>query len=343
VLVSAIVVNLDARELLLDCVDSLARALEFADGDSEIVVIDNGSTDGAPAAVRERYGHVRVVELGENTGFAAGVNEGLRRSSGEWVLLLNNDATVELGAVRALLAAAAGRPDVGSLAAQMRFARGGEINSAGLGVDRLGTAFDRHIGLAPERSDAGVTEVFGASAGAALMRRAMLDEIGGFDGSFFMYLDDVDVAWRARMRGWGALYVPGAVVHHHHSASSVHGSPFKHEHVGRNRVRLLAKHMPAGQLWRYGLSIVAYDVAYVAYVGVKDRTLAPLRGRLSGLREWRRYRAAGRVGRRAVALAPAQGSRGALARRRGVLRGTAVRAATAEPVAGVGADASQQI
>ncbi len=333
--VSAIVVNLDARELLLACVASIAAALEPVDGPTEIVVVDNGSTDGAPAALRERFGaSVRVVELGANRGFAVGVNEGLRASTGEWLLLLNNDATVEPGCVAALLAAAASRPDVGSLAAQMRFARGGEINSAGLGVDRAGTAFDRHIGRAPEASDEVVTEVFGASAGAALMRRAMLDDIGGFDDSFFMYLDDVDVAWRARMRGWAALYVPGAVAHHHHSASSIHGSAFKHVHVGRNRVRLLAKHMPAAQLWRRGPAILAHDVAYVVFAAVTDRTLAPLRGRLQGLREWPRYRALGRD-RRPVELAPRMSSWSALARRRGVLRGTALRAA--QPGAGAGA------
>ena len=332
-LVSAVVVNLDARELLLECLESLVVALGAVDGETEIVVVDNGSADGAPAAARARFGeHLRVHELGANHGFANGVNEGLRASTGEWLLLVNNDATVERAAVVALLEAAAGRPDVGSLAAQMRFARGGAINSAGLGVDRVGAAFDRHVGAPPEAGEAVVTEVFGASAGAALMRRAMLDEIGGFDDSFFMYLDDVDVAWRARMRGWRALYVPGAVVHHHHSASSIHGSAFKHFHVGRNRVRLLAKHMPCAQLWRYGPMILAHDLAYVVYAAAGDRTLAPLRGRLRGLREWRRYRALGRD-RRPVALAPVQGSRGALARRRGVRRGTVLRRALSPPAA----------
>jgi GT2 family glycosyltransferase len=219
----------------------------------------------------------------------------------------------------------------------MRFARGGEINSAGFGVDRVGAAFDRHIGRPPPEGDAAVTEVFGASAGAALMRRAMLADIGGFDGSFFMYLDDVDVAWRAQMRGWRALHVPAAVVHHHHSASSVHGSPFKHLHVGRNRMRLLAKHMPLAHLVRHAPAILAYDLSYVVFVGVRDRTLAPLRGRLSGLREWRRYRDLGRAGRRAVALSPRQGARGALVRGRGVARGTVLRGGAATAAAAAAA------
>ena len=153
----------------------------------------------------------------------------------------------------------------------------------------------------------------------------MLDEIGRFDDSFFMYLDDVDVAWRARMAGWTCLYVPAAVVHHHHSASSVHNSSFKHLHVGRNRVRLLAKHAPPAQLLRYGPAIVAHDLAYVVVAGLGDRTLAPLRGRLQGVRRWPQDRADGRATRRAVELAAVQGPRRALARRRSARRGTALR------------------
>jgi len=323
-LVSAVVVSYQARELLLASLGSLALALETIEGATEIIVVDNGSSDGAPDAVRTHFRNVRVLELGDNRGFAAAVNVGLRATSGTWLLLLNNDATVEAGAVSALLNAATGRDDVGSLAAQMRFARGGAMNSAGLGVDRLGVAFDRHIGEPPEAGERSVTEVFGASAGAALMRRAMLEQIDGFDDSFFMYLDDVDVAWRARMLGWRCLYVPEAIVHHHHSASSVHGSAFKHFHVGRNRVRLLAKHVPTAHLLRYGPAIVANDIAHIVVAGLADCTLAPLRGRLRGLREWRKYRAAGSE-RRPVPLAAVHGPRRVLARRRGAVRGTASR------------------
>jgi GT2 family glycosyltransferase len=322
VLVSAIVVTLDAGELLNAAIASVERALRRVDGATEILVVSNAAPAAAMDAVRERFAPVRVLELGVNAGFAGGVNAGLDATSGEWVLLLNDDATIEPDGVRALLHAARDRPDVGSLAAQMRFARDGRINSAGLGLDRLGVAFDLHVGSPVESLGGEVRDVFGASAGAALVRRAMLDDVGPFDASFFMYLDDVDLAWRAQMRGWRCLLVPGAVVHHHHSASSIHGSAFKHFHVGRNRVRLLAKHMPAGHLARYGAAIVFYDLAYVAFAVLSDRTLAPLRGRVAGLHEWRTYRARGR-GRRPVALAPVEGVRRALARHRRAWAGTA--------------------
>lgn len=312
---SVIVVTLRAGESLLACLASIGRALQRVDVATEIVLIDNGAPAEAIAALRARFPAVRVLGLGRNQGFAEAINHGLQATNGEWLLLLNDDTTTEPDAVAELLHAAQDRPRVGSLAAQLRFASGGAINSAGIGVDRLGVAFDRHVGELPERSERVPTEVFGASAGAALMRRAMLEQIGGFDGSFFLYGEDVDVAWRAQMAGWSCIYVPAAVVHHHHSASSVHGSAWKHAHVGRNRVRLLAKHLPTAHLVRYGAAIAAYDVAYIVVAGLSDRTLAPLSGRLRGLREWRRYRRLGRD-RRPVALAAVQGPRGALARRR---------------------------
>ena len=108
---------------------------------------------------------------------------------------------------------------------QMRFADRPEIvNSAGIGVDVLGVAFDRFLGEPTDGPASEPAEVFGACAGAALFRRAMLDEIGGFDSGIFLYLEDVDVAWRARMAGWRAVYVPDAVVWHAHSATAKHGS-----------------------------------------------------------------------------------------------------------------------
>ncbi len=319
-LVSAIVVNLDARELLLTCLASLRVALAQVDGETEIVVVDNGSSDGSQDAVRALAPAVALIELAGNPGFGAGVEAGRAATSGAWLLLLNNDTTIEPDAVTSLLHA--GRDaSVGSLAAQLRFTHSGALNSAGIGIDRLGVAFDRCIGEPPRAAGDVTVEVFGASAGAALMRREMLEDIGGFDASFFLYLEDVDVAWRARMRGWRSLYVPAAVVHHHHSASSGHGSDFKHFHVGRNRVRLLAKNMPTRQLVRHAPAILAHELAHIVFTAAADRTLAPLRGRVAGLREWRSCRARG-GDRRPVALAPPRGLRGALSRRRGVLAGT---------------------
>lgn len=314
-LVSAIVVNLNQREKLLECVASLERALERVPGGTDITVVDNGSTDDSVAALRTAHPGVRVIETGSNLGFPTAVGIGLRATEGEWVLLLNNDATIEADGVVELLAAAEDRSDVGSVAAQLRFADGSErINSAGFGVDRLGVAYERQVGEPAEPAEGPPREVFGASGGASIFRRRMLDDVGGVDESFFIYLEDVDLAWRARAHGWITLYAPRAVAHHHHSFTTKHGSPFKYYHVGLNRIRILAKNATTRQLLRYGVPMAAYDLAYVLFVLFTDRTIAPLRGRLRGSREWRRYRQ--RQGRAEVELEPIRGLRAALRRRR---------------------------
>ncbi|MFL5780922.1 MAG: glycosyltransferase family 2 protein [Thermoleophilaceae bacterium] len=313
--VSAIVVNYRRAEMTGQCLRALTKALEATGEATELVVVDNGSGDDSVTVVRQSAPGAVVVELPENAGFAAAACEGIRRARGEWVLLVNNDVIVERGSVRELLRAGRTAGDVGSVAAQMRFAGGrGTINSAGIGVDRLGIAFDRLLGAPVAASEAQPVEVFGACNGAALHRRRMLDDVGGIDASFFFSLDDVDLAWRARMGGWRCLYAPAAVVHHRHGGTGPHASDLKYFHVGLNRVRTVAKNADRRLLVRYGVAMVAYDLAYVVFAALTDRTLAPLRGRLHGLREWRRYRVAG-ARRRPVELAPVRGPRAALGRR----------------------------
>jgi GT2 family glycosyltransferase len=295
-------VNLDKRVLLETCLRSLEEAMRPHDL-GEVIVVDNGSRDGSVAMVHEKFPDVRVVELDKNTGFAGGVAAGIRSSRGDWILCINNDAAVAPDAVVELLRVAeSGGERVGSVAALMVFAdRPGTINSAGIEVDRLGVASDRLLGQPVETSETEPMDVFGASAGAALYRRDMLDEIP-FDETFFAYYEDVDVAWRARMRGWRCLFAPGAVVRHDHSATSRHGSSFKYYWSGRNRIRVLARNATGSQLRRYGFAMLAFDLVYVAVALVAARSTAPIRGRYDGLRSWRADRGRGEEMRAKVEL-----------------------------------------
>jgi GT2 family glycosyltransferase len=302
-LVSAIVVTQNGGPLLDACLGALRTALASLGEDAELIVVDNGAS-GISA------GGAQVLGKGVNLGFAGGVARGLEAAAGEWVLLVNDDAELEPDALGPLLAAGRAVPRAGTVTGQVRFfARRDVINTAGLVVDRLGVAYDRLAG-APARDGGTVEEVFGASACVALYRRAMLDAIGGFDASFFAFGEDADVAWRARMAGWSALYAPASVAYHHGSATAGEASPEKYFLVGRNRMRLLAKNAPAGQLARWGWAMALYDLLYVVFVAATDRTLAPLRGRLVGLREWHRYRLAGAAARRPIPLAPPTGPLG---------------------------------
>jgi len=315
VVLTAVVSTYKRRALLADCLESLAKALAAVPEPSELIVVDNGSEEGTSELVRARSPGARILTLGTNRGYTGAVAAGIAAASGEWIALLNDDLTFEPAAFAELLRAGRAAPEIGSVTPQMRFASEPHLlNSAGIVVDRLGVVFDRLVGEPVEASETEDTDVFGASGGAGLFRRLMLDELGGMDDSFFMFLEDGDLAWRARMAGWRAVYAPRAVVYHHHSASAGHGSSLKHYLVGRNRIRILAKNAGRRQLLRYGAAIVVYDVCYVAFAAVVHRTLAPVRGRLRGLAEWRRYRRAGSPSRGPLALPPSPGLRGALRR-----------------------------
>ena len=275
------------RHLEMTLPELLAQRLERAD-DYELIVVDNASTDGTPAylnQLRAEGAPLRVIRNERNLGFAGPNNQAFSVAQGEFIATLNNDAPPEPGWLAALLDAARRDRQIGSVASRMVFAhRPDVIQSAGIAVDRAAIAWDRHAGLPAAQSDAATTEVFGASAGAALYRSDMLRELGGFDARFFMYLEDVDLAWRARLAGWKAVYAANAVVRHAHSASAKEGSPFKNWHLGRNKLWTTAKCYPAIGLRRYLPAVIAYDLASLPYTMTTKRDLSPLTGRLAALR-----------------------------------------------------------
>jgi GT2 family glycosyltransferase len=277
--VAVVIPNWNGVALLPACLDAL-RAQTYRD--HSVVVVDNGSHDDS-LAVLARYPEVRVLRFGRNRGFGAATNAGIRATASPYVATLNNDAIPGAGWLAALVAAAERDPAVGMCASRMVFAGQPDVlNSCGIALDRTGIAWDL-LGGEPVGADRDLTEPFGPCAGAALYRRAMLDAVGLFEERFFAYLEDVDLAWRARRAGWRCRYVADAEVAHHHSATAGEGSATKRYLLGRNKVWLVARNYPAAQLWRWLPLVVAYDAAAVGYALVARRETAALRGRLAGL------------------------------------------------------------
>jgi GT2 family glycosyltransferase len=317
--ISVLVVNQNRRELLERCLVSVVAALPVG---AELIVIDNGSSDGSAQMVAERFPQAELVALIANEGFAPAVVRGTGLARGDWLVLVNNDALVQPDCLALLSAAGDSAPDVGAVTAQVRFAdRPDTLNTAGLEIDNLAISYDRLAGMPTTAiNESEPVEVFGASGCVAAYRTAMLADIGGFEASFFAYMEDADVAWRARMRGWRALFEPRAVAYHHGSLTLGNTSDAKYRLVGRNRVRLIARNATGGQLLRWGWAMLLYDLAYVTFVALTDHTLAPLRGRLTGLAGWRADRFSGAPGREPVRLAGAGGWLAAL-RMRAAYRG----------------------
>lgn len=241
---SVVIVNWNARERLRACLDALRRQTAQ---DFELVVVDNASTDGSQQVLREACPSAVLVQVRRNLGFAQACNLGIARARGAWILTLNNDTEAAPDFVERLRAAAAtAADDVGMLQPCVLLGEGRErLNSTGVVVHRDGSANDRDFGR-PLAAGAPPGDVLCVTAGAGLYRRAMLEATrlptGYFDPAFFMYFEDVDLGWRARLAGWRAQYVPGAVVSHAFQASSrLHGPHFVTIQCMRNRVRTLLK------------------------------------------------------------------------------------------------------
>ena len=252
-----IVVTWNRRNLLRLCLQSLTR--QDLNQTFEVVVVDNGSDDGSPEMVLTEYGkstrvHVKLIRNRENRGFCAANNQGFAASDAEFVALLNNDAEAEPHWLASLLSAFENRPEVGMAASKILVHEDPRrIDKAGHLIYPDGQNRGRGSGELDRGQYDRIEEVLWPDGCAAMYRRAMLDEIGGFDEDFFAYADDAELGLRARIAGWKCLYVPEAVVRHHRGATLGVQSSRRLELIERNRVLLAAKLFPWSLLWLNGV------------------------------------------------------------------------------------------
>lgn len=278
---SVIIVNWNGRPFLGPCLEALSRQT-FPD--FETILVDNASTDGSPRWVAEHFPEVRLLVHSRNLGFAEGVNSGIAAARGDFLVLLNNDTQAEPRFLEALVETAGQDERVGMVGGVLVFARWPEfVASAGIRMQWDGVALDLWLGRRREELPDRPQEIFGPSGGTALLRRTMLEQVGLLRPEFFAYLEDVDLAWRARLAGWRCLLCPGAVVRHVYSATGGEDSPFKAFHLARNRWLVLYLNLPAGLWLRYAPLILAYDLAACAY-GLMSGKHEIWRGRLAALR-----------------------------------------------------------
>jgi GT2 family glycosyltransferase len=209
----------------------------------DVTVVDDAPDPATSTLVRAFTG-VRYLANPSNLGFATAVNRGIRATAGDWVLVLNDDAQVEPGTMSAILTETESGLDMG--ACFVRLSDRPTVDSAGIIVHPDGSSTERGRNESVESARfRRPTEVFGPSGSAGVYRRAVFDEVGGYDERFFAYYEDVDLAWRARSRGYGCRFLPKARVLHQHSATWGRMSPRKVRLLERNRLWNLWKNYPS--------------------------------------------------------------------------------------------------
>lgn len=245
--VSVVIPNYNGKKYLETCMKSLMKQSLKPE---EIIIVDNASKDGSIEYIKEEFKEkVTLICLDENYGFSKAVNEGIKKSTSEFVALLNNDTELDEKWLEELYKCIQKDEKIFSCCSKMlRFVERDIIDDAGDEYTLLG--WGNKIGDGKASSDYEEDkEVFSSCAGAAIYRSSILDEIGLFDENFFAYLEDMDISYRARIYGYKNYYASKAKVYHIGSATSGsrHNS-FKVKLAARNNIYLIHKNMPILQI-----------------------------------------------------------------------------------------------
>ncbi len=249
---SILIVNWNVRDLLRRCLHSIL--VNLPPGELEIIVVDNGSTDGSGEMIRAEFPRVHLIANAENRGFTAANNQGLAVSRGRYVLLLNPDTEVVGDALAAMVAFADAHPDVGVVGPQL-LNPDGTVQSSRRRFPTLATALFESTWLQPyaprrllgryyvlDRPDDEVQDVDWVTGAALMARREAIEQVGPLDEGFFMYSEELDWCRRFREAGWRVVYLPTARMIHHEGKSSEQVLPARHIHFQSSKVRYFRKY-----------------------------------------------------------------------------------------------------
>lgn len=249
--IAIIIVNWNGKRLLADCLSSV---FDQTYENFEVYFVDNGSEDGSIEYVSSNFPKTNIIKLEENTGFAKGNNIGIEKALQDgnvrFIVAINNDTKMESDFLQKLVMVAESDEKIGAVAPKMKFFYEPElVDSVGVLIHKDGGGLSRGNREKDEGQYDKQEEVFGACGGAVLYKREMLEDIkyGNyefFDNDFFAYYEDLDLDWRARLKGWKTISCPEAVIQHVHSATAISYSSFKAFHVNRNRFFVIIKNYP---------------------------------------------------------------------------------------------------
>jgi GT2 family glycosyltransferase len=280
--ISVIIPHWNAKHLLETCLSAL-RHQTFRN--FETILVDNGSEDGSPDYVRTSFPEVRLLALPDNRGFTGGVLAGYEQANGELIVLLNNDTEADPRWLEAIHNASRIYPEAGSFASKMMyFDERGRVENCGfdLGIGGATVDLGRDEPDGPEWGQP--RSVFGACGGAATYRRRMLEDIGFLDPEFIMIYEDVDLSFRAQLRGYKCVYVPGAIVYHRYRVTIGEAPSRQVFYSQRNIEFVFLKNMPLALILRSLPQRLLYEVGAAIYFSKNGNGTAFLRAKVDVLR-----------------------------------------------------------
>ena len=286
ILVSVTIVTYNSRRFIGPCLESV---FELTGVPLEVVVVDNASTDGTQEVLESFEDRIRIIHNKKNTGFAAGQNQAIAASSGDWVLTLNPDVVLMPDFLMRLIQASEIDPAIGTVCGKLLSLGDDLVPSVEPKLDSAGMFFTpeiRHFDRGWSEPDDGrfqqMEYVFGASAAAALYRRDMIADISDaadfFDPDFFAYREDADVAWRAQLLGWRCVYTPEAVGYHVRRVVAGNRRavpPVLNMHSVKNRFLMRIKNMTGDLYRRHWLPVTFRDVMVAGGCLLCEQTSLP--------------------------------------------------------------------
>ena len=261
--IAVVVPNWNGKDKLKACLDSLRAQTR----PHQLIVVENGSTDGSLEYLREHYPDAFLVINASNLGFAGGVNSGIKvamEQGCDYVALFNNDAVAEPDWLERLAESLESNDKTGAATCKLLSADGQKIDSTGDYYTVWGLPYPRGRGETDIDKYDEQTDIFAASGGASLYRVKMLEEIGLFDEDFFAYYEDVDLCFRAQLAGWKVAYVPGSVAYHQIGATSGKLKGFATYQTVKNLPWLFWKNVPPGRIFIKVLP--RFLIAYVSII-----------------------------------------------------------------------------
>lgn len=280
--VSAIMVNYNGKRLLAESLTALQTQTY---PNLEIILVDNGSSDGSVGYVKENFRSVKLIVNEENLGFSGGNNRGIEKATGAFIATINTDAVANPDWIEELVTPMEHNERIGMCASKMFFYdRRDLINSTGICISRSSAVWDRGMFERDDGQYNKCEDVFGPCAGAALYRKSMLDEIGLFDEDFFMYMEDADLAFRARLAGWECRYVPSATVYHKQGGTAGFESNFVVYYSNRNIIWNVVKNYPTKLLVTSLPWVIGRNIGVIPYYAMRGQGKAVLKSKIDAFK-----------------------------------------------------------